>query len=182
MYWDHYHTVSQVCQTIPDTLLEISPQLCKRSLESKKKGTSAELENLLDFAWFCYIFVFNLSTLYNLSKALYNQNFLMLCCKSRYPWKCLTLYFLKIFWIISQKLFIISQKAHILSFNLSLYSHSFLQNNPDSLGTNFTFVLVIYKIKLILIHQVRNPTNQLTLIRTSRLTLVERIDVIYSCK
>ena len=65
----------------------------------------------------------------------------------------ISLYFLKILSIISQKLSIISQKTlynlsknslHILSFNLSLYSHSIIKIilTHDHLGMNFTFVLV----------------------------------------
>ena len=67
----------------------------------------------------------------------------------------ISLYFLKILSIISQKLSIISQKTlynlsknslHILSFNLSLYSHSIIKIilTHDHLGMNFTFVLVSY--------------------------------------
>ena len=67
----------------------------------------------------------------------------------------ISLYFLKILSIISQKLSIISQKTlynlsknslHILSFNLSLYSHSIIKIilTHDHLGMNFTFVLVYH--------------------------------------
>ena len=65
----------------------------------------------------------------------------------------ISLYFLKILSVISQKLSVISQKTlynlsksslHILSFNLSLYSHSIIKIilTHDHLGMNFTFVLV----------------------------------------
>ena len=67
----------------------------------------------------------------------------------------ISLYFLKILSVISQKLSVISQKTlynlsknslHILSFNLSLYSHSIINKilTHDHLETNFTFVLVIF--------------------------------------
>ena len=66
----------------------------------------------------------------------------------------ISLYFLKILSVISQKLSVISQKTlynlsksslHILSFNLSLYSHSIIKIilTHDHLGMNFTFVLVL---------------------------------------
>ena len=72
----------------------------------------------------------------------------------------ISLYFLKILSIISQKLSKISQKTlynlskcslHILSCNLSLYSHSIIKIilTHDHLGMNFTFVLVFNKLRSI---------------------------------
>ena len=58
----------------------------------------------------------------------------------------ISLYFLKILSVISQKtLYNLSKSSpHILSFNLSLYSHSIIKIilTHDHLGMNFTFVLV----------------------------------------